>query len=327
MTHRGKRLFGAAIVIAIAIAVVVAVWLALILGKNLHVVVPGAVYRSAQLTSDDLSELAAELQLASVLAVRAERPEKDWYLEETRAAEALGLELQYLNLDPDRMPSRQRLSELVAQIDRAPRPLLLHCRAGVERSGLASALVMLLEGASVEKARDQFSIRYGFHPWLSQSNLPRVIDRYAAWLETHSVEHSAEVFRRWAMTDYVAEFYAAGLEIVEFPQATRVGEVIQLSLRVTNRSPEPMRFRAEKAFGVHVGMRLESVDSDAFERASRAGLQDLTLAPGESTLFEFGIGSVPKPGVYRLTIDLVDESVVWFSDMGSTPIVSEFRAG
>jgi protein tyrosine/serine phosphatase len=308
------------------VLIAMAVTLAPILGSNLHTVLPGAVYRSAQLDSGDLSKLASELQLASILALRPARPEKSWYLEETRVAEALGLELNYLGLNPDRMPSRQLLGELIRRIDTSPRPLLLHCRAGVERSGLGSALVMLLDGASVKAARDQFSLRYGFHPWLSQSNLPQVVERYVAWLESHSIEHTPDVLRRWAATDYVADFYAAQLEIVEFPKAARAGEKIHLSLRVTNRSPDPMRFRASKDAGVHVGTWIESVDSSEFRRSGRAGLQDLDLAPGASTLFEVGIGPVPRAGSYRLTIDLVDESVVWFSEMGSAPIISEFQA-
>ncbi len=300
--------------------------LAPILGSNLHTVIPGAIYRSAQLDPEELTAVAAELELASVLAVRAARPNKDWYVEEVRVARQLELLLTDINFDADRMPSRQQLRELVDQLDNAPRPLLLHCRAGVERSGLASAVALLLEGESLASARDQFSLRFGFHPWLARSELPRVIDRYEDWLEEQAIAHDPKAFRSWVDAAYVAAFYDAELEIVEFPETLRAGEAIQLALQVTNRSPDPMRFRDTRDIGVHIGTQLTSTDSAVFSSEGRAGARDVMLVPGASAVFEIDLGSVPKAGAYRLTVDLVDEGVVWFSDMGSIPLVREFRA-
>jgi protein tyrosine phosphatase (PTP) superfamily phosphohydrolase (DUF442 family) len=300
--------------------------LAPILGSNLHTVVPGAVYRSAQLDPEKLATVAAELGLASILAVRAARPHKDWYVDEVRVARQLELPLTNIGFDPDRMPSRQQLRELVDQLDAAPRPLLLHCRAGVERSGLASAVVLLLEGASLASARDQFSLRFGFHPWLARSDLPRVINRYETWLEAQAIEHDPDAFRNWVDAAYIAGFYDATLEIVEFPETLRAGEAIQLALQVTNSSPDPMRFRETRDFGVHIGTQMASTGSAAFSHEGRAGARDVMLAPGASTVFEIDLGAVPEAGPYRLTIDLVDEGVVWFSEMGSSQLIREFRA-
>ena len=49
------------------------------------------------------------------------------------------------------------------------------------------------------------------------------------------------------------------------------------------------------------------------------------LPPGDSEVFEFDLGPLPEPGRYRLTVDLVDESVVWFAEMGSQPLVAYFE--
>ena len=299
--------------------------LAPVLGSNLHAVVPGAIYRSAQLDPEELTAVAASLGLASVLAVRAARPNKDWYVEEVRVARQLDLRLTNIDFDADRMPSRQRLRELVDELDDAPRPLLLHCRAGVERSGLASAVALLLEGASLEAARDQFSLRFGFHPWIARSELPRVIDRYEVWLGEQAIDHHPEAFRSWVDAAYVAAFYDAELEVVEFPETIRAGEAIQLALQVTNRSPDPMRFRETRDFGVHIGTLLESIGSVPFSSEGRAGVREAMLSPGASAVFEIDLGPVPEVGPYRLTVDLVDESVVWFSEMGSSQLVREFH--
>ncbi|MGE4607913.1 MAG: sulfur transferase domain-containing protein [Myxococcota bacterium] len=310
-----------------AICVVLIVTLAPILGQNFHPVVDGKIYRSAQLDAEDLESRAAEFGLASVVAVRPARPNKEWYTAEQSGTKKLGLSLVNVGLNADRMPSRQLLKALVGALDSAPRPMLLHCRAGVERSGLAAAVALLLDGESVESARGQFSLRYGFHPWLSQSDLPRVLDRYEEWLSAAGIESSAEVFRNWVDETYVAAFYKADLEIVEFSSDARAGRPVAFSLRVTNRSPDTQRFRATHDFGVHVGTLIEGITAPEYRHAARSGKQDLDVAPGASHVFDIELAALPSSGIYRLTVDLVDESVAWFSDMGSTVLVREFEVG
>ncbi len=298
-----------------------------VLGQNFNPVVDGSIYRSAQLDAEDLALRAAEFGLASIVAVRPARPSKAWYTAEKSVADRLGLKLVNVSLSADRMPSRQRLQTLVGALDAAPRPMLLHCRAGVERSGLAAAVALLLEGESVESARGQFSLRYGFHPWLSQSDLPRVLDRYEQWLEVSGIESSAENFRGWVDDVYVAAFYKADLEIVDFVADARAGQPVPFSLRVTNRSPDTQHFRATNDFGVHVSTLIEGITSPDYRHAGRWGRQDVDVAAGASHVFDIEIAALPNSGMYRLTIDLVDESVAWFSDMGSTVLVREFEVG
>ena len=152
-----------------------------------------------------------------------------------------------------------------------------------------------------------------------------MIDRYEVWLEEQAIAHDPEAFRSWVNAAYVSAFYDAKLEIVEFPKTLRAAEPIQLTLQVTNRSPDPMRFRKTRDFGVHIGTLLESTRSAAFSAEGRAGVRDVMLVPGGSAVFQIDLGPVPEPGPYRLTVDLVDESVVWFSEMGSSQLVREFR--
>ena len=87
-----------------------------------------------------------------------------------------------------------------------------------------------------------------------------------------------------------------------------------------------MRFRETRDFGVHIATHLTSIDSAVFSSEGRAGARDLTLVPGASAVFVINLGSVPAAGGYRLTVDLVDESVAFFSDMGSSPLVRVFHA-
>lgn len=319
---RLKRAIG---LLAIAGCIALAVYLGPILGENFHPIIEGKMFRSAQLDADDLEARAAEVGLASVLSVRGVRPHKAWYVAEQSVGEKLGLKMITVTLSADRMPSRQRLQRLVHALDTAPRPLLLHCQAGVERSGLAAAIAVLLDGQSVEAARGHFSLRYGFHPWLSRTNLPQVLDRYERWLAEAGIESSGDAFRGWVDDSYVAAFYQAQLEIVDFPAMPRAGQPVAVSLRVTNRSPDPMHFRATSDSGVHVGTLIEGVDVADFRREGRSGRKNLDLAPGDSHVFDLALSALPTAGTYRLTVDLVNENVAWFADMGSTVLVREFE--
>lgn len=310
--------------VVVAICVALAILLGPILGENFHPIIDGRIYRSAQLDAAGLESRASEFGLASVVAVRPARPHKAWYTEEKAISERLGITLVNVGLSADNMPSRERLGNLVAALDGSPRPMLLHCRAGVERSGLASAVALLLEGESVESARGQFSLAYGFHPWLSQSDLPRVLDRYEDWLREAGIQSSGDAFRSWVEEVYVPAFYSADLVIVDFAADPQPGRAIPFSLRVTNRSPDPQPFRATRDHGVHVSTLVEGITDPTYRHEARAGHQNLDVAPGESHLFAIELAAVPREGRYRLTVDLVDESVAFFADMGSRVLVREF---
>jgi len=57
------------------------------------------------------------------------------------------------------------MEELVALMKKAPKPLLVHCKAGADRTSLASALYLyaLKHDPDADRA---ISIIYGHFPWL-----------------------------------------------------------------------------------------------------------------------------------------------------------------
>lgn len=292
-------------------------------GNNLHEVVPGEIYRSAQPGPEDLRGLVERHGIATVLAVRPAQEKKAWYRDEQRAVAELDLDHHSVKLHPNKMPSRALLAELVARIDAAERPVLLHCRAGVERTGLAATVALLLEGVPPEIAREQFGLRYGYVDGFATTDLPRVIDGYQRWLESNGAAHTPDVFRAWVNDGYVASFYKADIALTSLPAELRAGTRIPLELRVTNASEEPIVFSSEK-FGVHVGTRVESLDPERpYARAGRGGYVDSIVEPGAALDVRLHLHAVPHAGRYRVVVDLVDEGVEWFADMGSPELVLE----
>ncbi len=289
------------------------------LEQNFQSVVPG-IYRSAQPTRDDLERWTEAYGLRSILNLRRTRDGVPWWETEQAFTREHGLEHRTVKLNADRLPPTSRLDALIDAIDHAPRPLLIHCEGGIERSGLAGAVAVLLHGGSPSEARHHFDRSRGFIEWAAFSDLPHVVDDYAAWLDAEGREHRPDTFRYWAREVYVPYFYR-----VELVDAGRDGD--RIAVRVTNRSPQPIVLRADAPPGVRLGAHWIPRRSGcgAVERIELRGeAVDGELGPGESTTLHLRRPADPRPG--RLVVDLVDEAVDWFADMGSPPLELELPA-
>lgn len=288
--------------------------------ENLMAVVPGAIYRSGQPTGAEMDGLVTRLGLRSVLNLRGERGGSAWLAEEREVTESRGVEHHTVRLSAKNMPPAQRLREIVEILDGAPRPLLFHCQGGVERSGLVGAVAVLLDGGDLAAAREEFAISKGFVPWISRSELPRVLDRYEAWLAATGASHTPDRFRAWVAEEYHPDFYRARIEPVAAPGPLAAGRPHVLRVRVTNESLEPIGFRATHERGVHLGGLLRPAAGTPAEVVElRDGFVDLDLAPGASHELELPLPPL-APGAWRLDVDLVDEHVKWFHAMGSQPL-------
>jgi len=224
--------------------------------SNLMPVVEGQVYRSAQPSAAELGRWIETLGIRSIVNLRGEVGGARWLPEERRVAASLGVVHFDVHLNADRMPSAPRLREVVKILDGAPRPLLLHCKGGVERSGLVGAMAVLLAGGDLDAARREFQLSKGFVPFIANSDLPRVLDGYESWLAAQGAASTPERFRSWVATVYAPYFYRAEIEPLAAPTALAVGAPQSLLFRVTNRSPQPIPFRAASGRGVHLGARL-----------------------------------------------------------------------
>ncbi len=315
------------VLILAAVLVVAGLWLfrvPVFLG-NFHTVIPNEVYRSAQLSPLTLERRIRELGLRSVINLRTDDGNASWSKSEHEVTEVRGVDLHLVRLSVF-MPPRATLQRLVRLLDTAKRPLLLHCLMGVERSGIASAIAILLEGGDVAEARKQFGLVYGFLPLICKPDLPEVLDDYGRWLGLRGASHSPDLFRHWVKNDYTPYFYRARLEPLDVPTSLTKGSKAVLRFRATNASPQVWRFLSESDRGVHFGARIWSLDpSIKRETELRGGYRDLTVAPGEAVVLELEIPAFLEPGRYQFLVDLVDEQVKWFSDMGSEPFTFELR--
>lgn len=128
---------------------------------NLHAVEPGVVYRSAQLSGPELQRVLADKGIKTVLNLRGPNAGKPWYDEELRTLQAAGVQHLDVPLSAYQDLSARQMQQLVNLMARAPKPLLVHCESGADRSGLVSALYQVSQGQSLAVAQRELSPRYG----------------------------------------------------------------------------------------------------------------------------------------------------------------------
>jgi protein tyrosine phosphatase (PTP) superfamily phosphohydrolase (DUF442 family) len=169
---------------------------------NFGVVEPGRVYRSAQ-PDGTLRGLIARYRLASVLNLRGGAQDDAWYADEVRATRDLGVDFYDFPMSATRRPARRELLILLELFDRCSYPLLIHCKSGSDRTGLATALyLMSRKGETPAQALGAFSLQYGHVPLFGPEHLHEPIEQYARWLEASGQAHSPARLRSWVENVY-----------------------------------------------------------------------------------------------------------------------------
>ena len=165
---------------------------------NRHRIAPDA-WRSAQPAPHDIGNMA-KAGIRTIVNLRGER-DCGAYRLQVAACRAQGIRLEELVVKSRAAPTREQVHEANALFARVEHPVLLHCKSGADRAGLASTLYLILkENVPVEKAVRQLSARFGHFKQADTGIIDAFFQRYIA-----DTKISPMPFLEWVDTVYEPE--------------------------------------------------------------------------------------------------------------------------
>jgi protein tyrosine/serine phosphatase len=129
---------------------------------NFHVVIADELYRSAQLTPAEIAVYTKRYGIRTIVNLRGKGEGSQWYDDEVVAAKGLGVAHDDFRMSSGQVLSLAKARQLVALLAKAEKPILIHCKSGADRSGLAAALYLAaVKKESQREAGRQISFWYG----------------------------------------------------------------------------------------------------------------------------------------------------------------------
>ncbi len=166
---------------------------------NFHWVVPGDAARAAQAWAGGVGPFLERRGIKAVINLRGRNDDLSWWKNETAAAEKRGIAHFDAMLDSRKLPTRAMLVQLIAAFDQAPRPFMLKCSGGQDRTSFAAALYLIHRGGW--GAYDAAAAQYARFPYL---HFPKQRQR---WLRPF-LDFAREETRGAPLAEWITAGYA-----------------------------------------------------------------------------------------------------------------------
>ncbi len=155
-----------------------------------------------------------ELGIKSIINLRG--PDVySYYLFEKEACADYDIALYDLPLLARELLPAETYLALFDLMDRVEKPMLLHCKSGADRTGLAAAFYMIdYMGAPVEEAARQLSIKYSHQYWSAAGILDHLIAAYAKHIRTNPMP-----IRDWIRDHYDPDALTASFQEMRATQS------------------------------------------------------------------------------------------------------------
>ena len=180
-------------VAAVAAVLAVPVW-HYFPGYNFRTVAAGSFYGARQMPGDALGRYIDRYHVKTVLNCRGENKGTPWYEAEVAACRRANVAHEDFSWSRNSLPSPESLARYVEVIEHGTKPFLAHCEGGTHRTGVAAAVYLLLQGSSVQEARQQFGPGFRGAP---------IGDLLALYERSGSTS-----FKDWVARDYAAAYGA-----------------------------------------------------------------------------------------------------------------------
>ena len=164
---------------------------------NFHTVIPGMIYRSAQPHPKTLEREIKQYNIKSILNMRGENHSRAWYQNEINVAKKMKIQHYDVKTSAHKLPKISQIKKTIFILQSAPKPILIHCRSGADRSGLASAISVILfaKDPSINTIEHQASWQYCAISPITVGH--QFIMNYINWLAAHNLTNSKATFLQW----------------------------------------------------------------------------------------------------------------------------------
>jgi protein tyrosine phosphatase (PTP) superfamily phosphohydrolase (DUF442 family) len=286
---------------------------------NFHAIIPGQAYRSAQPSPAFLQKVVDDEHIRSIIKFNRE-VESDWSQEEPTEAKRLDVELFYIPVGVSELPGRPDMIRIIHAIDAAPRPVLVHCKTGADRTGLAAVLIAMKNGVPFQQARDA-ELRFRFlHVGHFGDDVDDILDQYVEdrTAEGKSVRTYAD-FRQYILDEYYPGFYHAGIAPEQTTLTGRPGETVTFHVRVTDLSRRPWLGGFFTPFRLNLG--IPGTGSGHYPDILADAIIGRHLDSGQSVMINLPI-KIPDlpPGLHRYVLDIGQKHRLTFSHFGSPTV-------
>jgi hypothetical protein len=168
---------------------------------NFHWIVPGEAARGAQAWAGFLGPFLGGRGIKALINLRGPNPNYSWWRHETATCKARGIAHLDVMLDSRSLPTREMLVRLFDAFDAAPKPFLVKCSGGQDRTSLAAALYLIhRDGWSARAAAEQ---QFASWPYLHNPK------EHQRWLKPFLAFAQGEAAGRpvadWIRSDYTPE--------------------------------------------------------------------------------------------------------------------------
>jgi hypothetical protein len=168
---------------------------------NFHWVVPGEAARGAQAWAGGLQSFLKARGIRAVINLRGPNPNYGWWRAERAAVAALGGAHIDVTLDSRHLPKREMVAALLDAFETAPKPFMVKCSGGQDRTSLAAALYLIHRDGW--GAYDRAMLQFTRWPYL---HLPKEHQR---WLKQFLVfargDAGGMALGEWIRTRYTPE--------------------------------------------------------------------------------------------------------------------------
>lgn len=171
-----------------------------LIAEHVHTVIPDTIYRSPRLNAINLTAHIQDKKIKSILNLEGMQMDNDWYRVELSTSRKFQIQHYDLALSPNKLPTQADLIKLINILQKSPKPLLIHCKRGIDRTGLAAAISLILSERhdSLKAAKKQISWHY--HNFSPNTVGYQVLRNYITWLHQNHLHNNNMIFLTWANT-------------------------------------------------------------------------------------------------------------------------------